>query len=68
MEFVDVITNLGFPIAVAAYALWNSYKHEQYLQDTLKTTLEDNTKAILELKNILSRITSVSVSDDNKDD
>lgn len=67
MEFVDVITNLGFPIAVAAYALWNSYKHEQYLQDTLKTTLEDNTKAILELKNILSRITSVSVSDDDED-
>lgn len=67
MEFVDVITNLGFPIAVAAYALWNSYKHEQYLQDTLKTTLEDNTKAILELKNILSRITSVTVGDDDED-
>lgn len=67
MEFVDVITNLGFPIAVAAYALWNSYKHEQYLQDTLKTTLEDNTKAILELKNILSRITSVSVNGDDED-
>lgn len=66
MEFIDVITNLGFPIAVAAYALWNSYKHEQYLQDTLKTTLEDNTKAILELKNILSRITAVSVNDDEE--
>ena len=67
MEFTDIITNLGFPIAVAAYALWNSYKHEQYLQDTLKTTLEDNTKAILELKNILSRITSVTVGDDDED-
>ena len=32
-DFIDIISSLGFPIAVAAFALWNSYKHEQYLQE-----------------------------------
>lgn len=53
MEITDMITNLGFPVAVAAFALWNSYKHEEFLQDTLTVTIKENTEALEELKNII---------------
>lgn len=54
--FVDVITTLGFPAAVAAFALWNSYKHEEFLQGTLQTTLKENTDAISELKEVIGSL------------
>lgn len=53
MDITDMITNLGFPIAVAAFALWNSYKHEEFLQDTLTVTIKENTEALQELKDII---------------
>lgn len=56
MDIVDVITTLGFPAAVAAFALWNSYKHEEFLQGTLQTTLKENTEAINELKEVIGGI------------
>ena len=54
--FTDVIATLGFPIAVAAYALWNSYKHEEYLQNTLKETLKENTEAINKLSDVIDKL------------
>lgn len=56
MELVDVITNLGFPIAVAAWALWNSHKHEEYLQGVLDTTIKENTAAINRLSDLVEVI------------
>ena len=56
MEFTDLISSLGFPIAVAAFALWNSYKHEEYLQNTLTNTIKENTEALEELKLIIKKI------------
>lgn len=56
MDLVDIISTLGFPAAVAAFALFNSYKHEEFLQQTLETTLKDNTEAITQLKAVISRI------------
>lgn len=50
---VEIIGQLGFPIAVAAYALWNSYKHEQYLQETLDKTLKENTEALDKLGDLI---------------
>lgn len=50
---VEIIGQLGFPIAVAAYALWNSYKHEQYLQETLDKTLKENTAALDKLGDLI---------------
>ena len=53
---VELISTLGFPIAVAAYALWNSYKHEEYLQNTLKDTLKENTEAINKLSDLIDNL------------
>lgn len=65
MDFADVITSLGFPAAVAAFALWNSYKHEQFLQDTLKTALDENTQALNELKITCARIVGIRGGDED---
>ena len=54
--FVEVISTLGFPIAVATYALWNSYKHEEYLQNVLDTSLRENTAAINKLSDLVDKI------------
>jgi len=51
--FFDAITKVGFPIAVAVFALWNSHQHEQYLQGVLETTLKENTKAIDRLSDLI---------------
>lgn len=50
---VDLISSLGFPIAVAIFALWNSHEHEKYLQGVLDTTLKENTKAIERLSDLI---------------
>lgn len=66
MDIMEVISQLGFPAAVAAYALWNSYKHEQYLQDTLTDNINKNTQALTDIKIVLSKISKIEVGD--KDD
>lgn len=68
MDIVDVITQLGFPAAVAAFALWNSYQHEQFLQNNLKTTLEENTKALNDLKLTCAKIVGLTMEDDKDDE
>lgn len=57
--FINVISTLGFPIAVAAFALWNSHEHEKYLQGVLENTLKENTAAINRLSDIIERVTIV---------
>lgn len=56
MEIIDVISNLGFPIGVAVFALWNSYNHEKYLQGVLDNTLKENTAALRELTGVISEM------------
>lgn len=68
-EFIDIISSLGFPIAVAAFALWNSYKHEQYLQGVLENALKENTVALQKLTTLIDgRIKEIFVGDDNEND
>lgn len=56
MEIIDVINNLGFPIGVAVFALWNSYNHEKYLQGVLDNTLKENTAALRQLTDVISEM------------
>ena len=55
-ELTNVVSTLGFPIAVAIFALWNSRQHEKYLQEVLETTLKENTKAIESLSDTLDKV------------
>ena len=52
-EFISIVSSLGFPIAVAIFALWNSHQHEVYLQGVLDNTLKENTQAINRLGDLL---------------
>ncbi len=52
-EFVSIVSSLGFPVAVACFALWNSHQHEKYLQGVLESTLKENTKAIDRLSDLI---------------
>ena len=56
MDVGELIQTLGFPAAVAAFALFNSYKHEEFLQQTLETTLKENTEAITQLKTVITHL------------
>lgn len=56
-DFINIISTLGFPIAVAAFALWNSREHEKYLQTVLENTLKENTNAINRLSDLIERVT-----------
>lgn len=46
-ELLQIINNVGFPIAVCAYFMNRNQKNE----DKLIRVIENNTKAITELKN-----------------
>lgn len=54
-SFTNLVSTLGFPIAVACFALWNSHQHEKYLQGVLDSTLKENTKAIDRLSDLIDR-------------
>lgn len=54
-ELAKIISQLGFPIAVAVFTLWNSHKNEEYLQNILETTLKENTNAIDRLSDLIER-------------
>lgn len=66
MEFMDLINTFGFPVAVAAFALWNSYKHEQFLQSVLTDTLKENTVAINRLADLIDYQTKKERAADNE--
>lgn len=55
MEIYDIVAQLGFPIAVAAWALYNSHKHEEFLQGTLTSTLKENTEATKKLAELVKK-------------
>ena len=57
MALEDLLNTFGFPVAVAAFALWNSYKHEQFLQSVLTDTLKENTAAINKLSDLIDAYT-----------
>ena len=52
---IEAVTKVGFPIAVAVFALWNSHNHELYLQGVLDNTLKENTKAIDRLSDLIDK-------------
>lgn len=56
-NLITIVGQLGFPIAVAIFALYNSREHEKYLEGVLQTTLKENTQAIERLSDLLERIT-----------
>lgn len=53
--FAEIVSQLGFPIAVACFALWNSHQHEKYLQTVLDNTLKENTEAVNRLSDLIDR-------------
>ena len=53
--FINLVSQLGFPIAVACFALWNSHQHEKYLQTVLDNTLKENTNAVNRLSDLIDR-------------
>lgn len=54
-DFTDIVSSLGFPIAVAVFALWNSYQHEKYLQGVLDNALKENTTAVNRLSDMIEK-------------
>ncbi len=56
MDVAALITQVGFPAAVAAYALYVHFKHMEYLEKTLGQAVLDNTKAINDLKLLIMSI------------
>lgn len=54
--FIEVVSTLGFPIAVAVYTLYNSFKHEQFLQNVLENSLKENTSALNKLSDMIDKI------------
>lgn len=63
-EIVNIISNLGFPIAISIITIAFVFKlimeereenknREERLMDMVKTTIENNTKAIEELKDYI---------------
>lgn len=61
MDIVQVITQLGFPAGIALLAMVIVYRHEEFLQTTLKDMIKENTKALEELKVAISHITKGGV-------
>lgn len=56
MDLVQMITTLGFPAAVAAYALWVHFKHMSFLEEGMMQAIKENTKAINELKILIVKL------------
>lgn len=63
-DIVNIISNLGFPIAISIVTIAfvfklimvereENQKREERLMDMVKTTIENNTKAIQELKDYI---------------
>lgn len=56
MEWVDVVSTLGFPVAMVLLEAWYiKYQHDQNHEETEKFTkaLEENTLALTELRDKL---------------
>lgn len=68
MDIESIITNLGFPIAVAAWALWQSKQHEEFLQGILTQTLKENTEATEKLARLVQKLLSIYEKGSNKED
>ena len=64
-DIVNIISNLGFPIAISVVTIAFVYqlimqereenrKREERLMDMIRTTIENNTKAIQELNDYIA--------------
>lgn len=58
-NIIDIISNLGFPIAMCValfyYMINQNKQHEQSIDD-LRTILEENTKVLTELTTLIKMI------------
>lgn len=68
MDVAAMITQIGFPAAVAAYALYVHFKHMDYLEKTLGQAVIDNTKAINELRLLIMTIIDDKQKEGKEDD
>lgn len=68
MDVAALITQVGFPAAVAAYALYVHFKHMDYLEKTLGQAVVDNTKAINELRLLIMTIIDDKQKEGKEDD
>ena len=58
MDTMALFEKFAFPVAVAAWALWQSKQHEDFLQSTLTTTLKENTEATNRLSDLIKKMMS----------
>lgn len=59
-QLTQMISNVGFPIAMCLIVFYYMTKHdEQHKEETdnLRKTLEDNTKVLSELSNLIKTLT-----------
>lgn len=68
MDVAAMITQIGFPAAVAAYALYVHFKHMDYLEKTLGQAVIDNTHAINELRLLIMTIIDDKQKEGKEDD
>ena len=68
MDVAAMITQIGFPAAVAAYALYVHFKHMDYLEKTLGQAVIDNTHAINELRLLIMNIVDDKQKEGKEDD
>ena len=65
-NWVNIISNLGYPVAVSVITIGFVFKmvtdereenrqREERLMDMVRTTIENNTRAILELKQVMTK-------------
>lgn len=70
-EILQAVSTLGFPIAMTLILVWYVNKmgdqHKEEL-DALRSTVEQNSKVIVENTTILSMIWQKIGADDNKDE
>lgn len=66
MDLAQMITTIGFPAAVAAYALWVHFKHITFLEQTLGQAVKENTQAINDLKMLIVRLIGEKEGDEHE--
>lgn len=57
-EISTLVTTIGLPSALCIFFVWQNHKNETYYQnmlDKMRKTIDNNTKAIMELANLIKR-------------
>lgn len=53
---IDLITTVGFPIAVTGFLLWERMRNDKEQTEKIAEALNNNTKALVELQTMFKSI------------